>query len=93
LSAIRGEALRNPITGSAGFCAWAASGHAADDATAPLSSVINSRRFIKWSSLPACSANTQLIGILLDHLVGEREQITTNAIGSSSQRSNMGSPL
>jgi len=34
--------LRNPITGSAGCCARAASGHAA----APPSSAMNSRRFM-----------------------------------------------
>ena len=37
-------ALRNPITGTAGCCARAASGHAA---AAPPSSVINSRRPMK----------------------------------------------
>ena len=37
-------ALRNPITGIAGCCARAASGHAA---AAPPSSVMNSRRFIR----------------------------------------------
>ena len=36
--------LRNPITGIAGCCARAASGHAA---AAPPSSVMNSRRFIR----------------------------------------------
>ncbi len=38
-------ALRNPITGIAGRCARAASGHAA--ATPPSSSVMNSRRFTR----------------------------------------------
>ena len=38
----RGVLLRNPITGIAGCCARAASGHAA---AAPPSSVMNSRRF------------------------------------------------
>jgi hypothetical protein len=43
-----GEALlRNPITGTAGCCARAASGHAA----APPSSVMNSRRLMFSRSL------------------------------------------
>src|SRR5215467_4201812 len=49
----RRRAFRNPITGIAGCCARAASGHAAD---APPSSVMNSPRVIRLIFKPVKSA-------------------------------------
>ena len=48
-----GVLLRNPITGIAGCCARAASGHAA---AAPPSSAMNSRRLMPDMGLPPTGA-------------------------------------